>query len=88
MKKPKCWKMILPLVSEELESGKNENVELKDRLKESEEIVELLKQQVELKNQELAALQKKLREADLADEGSETVYLDNAKAAEEAQAKV
>ena len=86
-KKAKVLEDDLALVSEELESGKNENVELKDRLKESEEIVELLKQQVELKNQELAALQKKLREADLADEGSETVYLDNAKAAEEVQAK-
>ena len=85
--KAKVLEDDLALVSEELESGKNENVELKDRLKESEEIVGLLKQQVELKNQELAALQKKLREADLADEGSETVYLDNAKAAEEAQAK-
>ena len=67
----------LALANEQRVSSESENTELKAKLKESEEIAELLKQQVELKNQELAALQQKLRETDLAEEEA------NAKAAEE-----
>ncbi len=63
----------LALVTEQLVSGNSENVELKDRLKESEEIVGLLKQQVALQNQELAALQLQLRKADLVEAESKNI---------------
>lgn len=56
----------LAVVQEQLSSREGENQELKSRLQETEEIIVLLKQQVELKNDELAALQSKLREADQA----------------------
>ncbi len=90
----------LALAAEQLVSGENENTELKDKLKESEEIVDLLKQQVDLKNQELAALQLKLREANvskteaesLADEEAKTKLeaesAEEAKLAEEAKTKL
>ncbi len=77
----------LALANEQLVSGQSENAELRDKLRESEEITELLKQQVALKNQELAALQQKLREANIAKPESETVYLENEEAAKPDEVK-